>query len=410
MEASVSVRFLGSTAAFHRCRLPLSRRFIQNPNPRILTRNGGLSPISPLLHFPSSNAPSLPRTALRSAPLPSSPLPPFGFFLSFSFFPIFPSAPPQERLDCFNSEPEEGFLQWDRSWEGLDGGSLRFCGGKGASWTVVLLGWLGAEQRHLKKYAEMYNSKGIRSVRFVVPVKDVVGFDLGRKIEGRIAGLTRELVSWCSEREEDGRERHLLFHTFSNTGWLAYGQILENLRSRTDIIEKIGGCIIDSGPAPEISPQVWAAGFCAALLKKDSSLTHSSVKPMEEGKMNGDFNRLNTKDIRPRLIEMILLSILAKFFSILLMLPDVNRRLSKVISILSKDQPLCPQLYLYSSADKVIPVHLVESFVMEQKALGRNVYTHDFGSSSHVNHFRSYPHIYSAKVYEFIKECCSARV
>lgn len=103
----------------------------------------------------------------------------------------------------------------------MDAGNPRFCGGKAASWTVVLLGWLGAEQRHLKKYAEMYNSKGIRSVRFVVPLKDVVGLDLGSKVEGRIAGLTRELVSWCSEREEDGRERHLLFHTFSNTGWLA---------------------------------------------------------------------------------------------------------------------------------------------------------------------------------------------
>lgn len=41
----------------------------------------------------------------------------------------------------------------------------------------------------------------------------------------------------------------------------SYGSILENLQTRPDIIEKIKGCVIDSGADPEISPQV-----CVPLL------------------------------------------------------------------------------------------------------------------------------------------------
>ncbi|XP_058090934.1 uncharacterized protein LOC131237262 isoform X2 [Magnolia sinica] len=50
-----------------------------------------------------------------------------------------------------------------------------------------------------------------------------------------------------------------------------------------------------------------------------------------------------------------------------------GRRLRKIISILSSDQPPCPQLYLYSTTDKVIPARSAESFIQEQKKSGRNV-------------------------------------
>lgn len=106
----------------------------------------------------------------------------------------------------------------------------RSCGGGGVAaaeaapaLTAVLLGWLGAEEKHMRRYADLYGARGVRTVRFAVGVGEVLGgFDLGRKVEGRIARLAEELAGWLDleAEEEGGGERGLLFHTFSNTGWL----------------------------------------------------------------------------------------------------------------------------------------------------------------------------------------------
>ncbi|XP_020263194.1 transmembrane protein 53-like [Asparagus officinalis] len=213
----------------------------------------------------------------------------------------------------------------------------------------------------------------------------------------------RGSCAWIEEGERGEKERHLIFHTFSNTGWLVYGVLLQNFKTRNGIIEKIKGCVIDSAPSAKISPQVWAAGYCVALLKKRSP---SLAEPVKGRKLDGRSSKLYSQDVIPRIIETIILKVLEIFFSMVLMLPYANQRLSRIISTL-KDQPPCPQLYLYSTADKVIPACGVECFIKEQKALGRNVHAHNFGPSPHVDHFRSFPHIYSAKVNEFLKHCGS---
>ncbi|KAI4979635.1 hypothetical protein ZWY2020_016388 [Hordeum vulgare] len=188
-------------------------------------------------------------------------------------------------------------------------------GGGGGPALVVLLGWLGARQKHLRRYADLYRDRGVGSVRFVVPVRELLGLDLGRRVERRVADLSAEIAAWC----DADRSRKLLFHTFSNTGWLAYGAVLENLQSRADIIERIKG--------------VWAAGFSAAMLKKSSSLTGPLADSPDGSTLNGALNKVTSVSelTKPSWSETFLLSTLQKFL----------RRMHKVLSVLSDKQP-CP--------------------------------------------------------------------
>lgn len=272
--------------------------------------------------------------------------------------------------------------------------------------TVVLLGWLGSKQKHLRRYAELYNLFGMNAVTFAASVFDVLGFDLGRKLETRIAALTDELVSWLEENEKDGRERFLIFHTFSNTGWLAYGSILNKLQQgRPELLEKIKGCVVDSGGDPELDPKVWAAGFSTAMLKKQSSAVNTFSDPRE---IQNEATNANAYEKEPLFIEVLLLTFFEKFFTYLLEFPDIKKRLTKITSTLANNQPLYPQLYLYSTADKVIPSQKIESFIEHQKKLGRKVTTFNFKSTPHVDHYRTFPDTYTSLIQDFLNQCFSA--
>lgn len=257
----------------------------------------------------------------------------------------------------------------------------------------------------MRRYAELYESRGIQAVTFVAPVRDMLSVDLGRTFLQRISGLVVEMSDWVSEKEKDGRERFLMFHTFSNTGWLAYGAILDHLQGRPDLLDKIKGCVFDSGGDPNIDPKVWAAGFAAALLKKRSSAAYPSVEAGEDNAVESETNVAKLGPKEPLLVEVVLLLLLEKLFSFLLNTPDINQRLTKIISVLSKNQPPCPQLYLYSSDDRVIPYQSVELFIEEQKEMGRTVHSFNFKSSPHVDHYRTYPTLYSSQLQSFLDEC-----
>lgn len=81
---------------------------------------------------------------------------------------------------------------------------------------VVLLGWLGARQKHLKKYAEWYTSKGYHVITFTFPMGDVLSYHPGGKAEENVHLLVNHMADWLEGEDE----KNLVFHTFSNTGWL----------------------------------------------------------------------------------------------------------------------------------------------------------------------------------------------
>ncbi|KAG5378002.1 hypothetical protein IGI04_025844 [Brassica rapa subsp. trilocularis] len=100
-----------------------------------------------------------------------------------------------------------------------------------------------------------------------------------------------------------------------------------------------------------------------------------------------------------------MLSSLEKLFPIILNIPDVNMRLTKIIEKLYENHPPCPQLYLYSSGDKVVPSHSVELWIKEQQKIGRKIHSFSFRSSPHVEHYRNFPDLYSSQLHNFLQDC-----
>ncbi|XP_042410725.1 transmembrane protein 53-A-like [Zingiber officinale] len=80
-------------------------------------------------------------------------------------------------------------------------------------------------------------------------------------------------------------------------------------------------------------------------------------------------------------------------------------RLADVLELLTSEQPKCPQLYIYSSADQVIPAKSVESFIERQRRAGHEVRACDFLSSPHVDHFRNHRALYDTQLASFLDDC-----
>ncbi|XP_076885554.1 uncharacterized protein LOC143535104 [Bidens hawaiensis] len=260
---------------------------------------------------------------------------------------------------------------------------------KKSKMVVVLLGWLGAKQKHLKKYADWYTSKGFHVITFTFPMSEILSYQVGGKTEQYIDSLVTHLSEWLEEE----CNHNLVFHTFSNTGWLVYGAMLEKFQTQDHtLMERIKGCIVDSAPVAASDPQIWASGFSAAFLKKNSIAA--------TGYRNKD-------DIaaKPTLQEVALLVVLEKFFHVVLNLPAIDKRLSNVLVQLKSGQPSCPQLYFYSSADKVIPAGSVESFIEVQQRMGHVVRSCNFKSTPHVDHFRHEPELYTTHLSQFLNDC-----
>ncbi|KAF9682006.1 hypothetical protein SADUNF_Sadunf05G0062400 [Salix dunnii] len=314
------------------------------------------------------------------------------------------------------------------------------CSSEKSRTVVVLLGWLGSKQKHLKKYAEWYTLRGFHVITFTFPMAEILSYQVGGKAEQDIDLLVNHLADWL---EED--RKNLVFHTFSNTGWLTYGVILEKFQKQDpSLMGRIRGCIVDSAPVAAPDPQllavmigvaadkpletlacfilhfkfiinffigielihmfvVWASGFSAAFLKKHSVATkvHMSSKESDMEVLVGSKTLVQPK---PAIIESALLAILEKFFDVILNLPTVNRRLSDVLSLLTSGQPSCPQLYIYSSADRVIPAGSVESFIEEQQRAGHEVRACNFVFTPHVDHFRNDPKLYTTQLSQFLND------
>lgn len=300
---------------------------------------------------------------------------------------LFTTGASNRRLHTLNSNPKSG-----------GGQNYVFHSAKqtGEKWNcpvaavALLIGWVGSEQRHLREFAEWYTARGIHAITISLPMVDLLSYYMGSRAQQDTKLLVQTLDKWLSQ-DKDKHTRSLIVHTCC-AGWLAYSFVLDTiLEHYQHLTAQMKGCIIDSSPLAKPDPQIWAKGFSIAIFKKRSSFIAT------DGAVG-----------KPNAMEPVVVALLHKIFSVFFNHPRVKRRFNHTIELLSRNQPPYPQLYLYSSGDRVLPVQIVKDFVEEQKRCGRQVDSHDFVWSPHVGHLRCQPDIYTNLLTRFLNNClCS---
>lgn len=248
----------------------------------------------------------------------------------------------------------------------------------GSAPVAVLLGWLGAKDRGLQKYAELYHHLGCESVlRYTAPAKDVF--------------LNRDALRSTAERALDNLSqtyagRPAILVSFSNGGAFVHEQVAELLREdalrpvseRRYGNARIVATVFDSAPA-------------ALTLAAGTRAITGSIK-------------------HPLLRRMAFASCYAVLTAAIPFIWDRDRPAAYFASLL-RDPLRVPSMYIYSDTDEITDAVALARFVQDRRAVlaGDGVPVREWRvgadvRSPHVSHFQAQPDAYREALRRFLRE------
>ncbi|KAM6948300.1 LOW QUALITY PROTEIN: transmembrane protein 53 [Aplochiton taeniatus] len=239
---------------------------------------------------------------------------------------------------------------------------------------VILLGWAGCKDRHLSKYSSIYNEQGCVTIRYA-PLKTVfISESFGYK---ELSGTAHKLLDILYDYEVENSP--VLFHVFSNGGFMLYRYVVELLHSHRQQFGalRVVGAVVDSAPG---------SGNVAGALRALAATLGPGINA----------------PLRYALLALFAVTV----FLLRVVLYPVTKYIHKNhYDAMRERPPAWPHLYLYSRADEVIRHGDVELMVRSLRSKGLPVESRDFLSTPHVGHFREFPEEYSLKCLDFLAAC-----
>ncbi|CAI5439416.1 unnamed protein product [Caenorhabditis angaria] len=248
---------------------------------------------------------------------------------------------------------------------------------------ILLVGWAGANPKHIEKYVKFYNDEGYRVVSLCPPCyhysipNSRVGFymsPLFRAIDAK-PGDFRTFKS-CP----------IIVHSFSMNGVRGIISFFKwtEAEEKPELRDRIRGVIFDSAPSRPYGRQ-------------DATAMVLSTPPIDMFEKVSENTRISLLTAFLNLRATLQIPLLA-------MVPFLRSFLS--IYYYLQDHIKLPkeQLYLYSTGDTMIKHKHVEKFITKQQEKGANVQSINFGESDHCAHIRKDPDLYKSACLNFVKK------
>ncbi|KAK2539786.1 Tmem53, partial [Columba guinea] len=241
---------------------------------------------------------------------------------------------------------------------------------------VILLGWAGCRDKYLAKYSAIYSQKGCTVIRYTAPWRMIFFSETFgiRSLQTQAKRLLELVFDYKIEN------RPVLFHVFSNGGFMLYRYITEMLHTDKPFKNlKVAGAIFDSAPGRR--------NLIGALRALAIVLVSTNV-----------------------FLKYFLLFAFATTAVLLriLLYPLTSFIHESHYDALLNAPSRWPELYLYSQADAIIKASDVKHMADTRQQLGVSVKDVDFLDSAHVSHMRAYPTYYRNLCTTFLSDCLRA--
>ncbi|ENN71662.1 hypothetical protein YQE_11760, partial [Dendroctonus ponderosae] len=237
---------------------------------------------------------------------------------------------------------------------------------------ILLFGWAGCKDKYLAKYSQIYEEKGLITLRYTAPVKWLF------MKRHQMVSIGQKLVKLLFELNFENHP--IIVHCFSNGGAFLYQNFSYAIEKHDKSLE-LQGVVFDSAPGRRRVTSLFRA-----------------LTAIVEGNFLYNFS----------------LSFFMTMFLSAVWLYEVitnqifsrdNEHANNPFENLKKERNRCPQLFIYSKNDDLIPHTDVECFAAYRKKLGVDVTTICYENSLHVKHLPENRESYVTGVFQFVNKC-----
>nr|CAB3267108.1 transmembrane protein 53 [Phallusia mammillata] len=229
---------------------------------------------------------------------------------------------------------------------------------------VFLLGWFGAQDRHLAKYCDIWANEGCTTIRYIHKTNTIF-FEDPVKSKG-LRHAARKLLQLLDDYGL--RNNPVIIHSFSNGGFFIYYH-LADIFEMEDV--NMIGAVFDSSPAK------------LEYFTGSRAVYYSGM---------------------PKLAAILVILGFGIYYFVWKIFIWFGLTVDLFQESARRKSQRWPSLFLYSSADVVVPCHQIKEMLNKRRMISK-CYSHDFQTSAHCLHFREHREVYLNKCVEFLNNC-----